>query len=227
MEKKKVFEETMDIVVEKIKNGIWRPGQKLPALLKLAEELNVGVSTLREVLRILESKRIITIEHGRGMFIRKDMMYSNSQQEKLNSDSLIKLFEARHLLEPEFAFLAAQRAFIHELDEISRSAEKIAKHIERYESFVEEDVHFHYLIAQAAHSDILFNMFQSLEEQLLEVRKYTNLIPGTVEKAAQYHVLIAQAIKNREPERARLLMKSHLDDTISELSLTKPTVAHG
>jgi GntR family transcriptional repressor for pyruvate dehydrogenase complex len=227
MDKKTVFDETMEILLERIKNGIWRPGQKLPALLKLSEELNVGSSTLREVLRILESKNIITIEHGRGMFVREDMMYSEQNHEKLTSDSLAKLFEARYLLETEFAYLAAQRAFIPEIEAICNSAKKIAKHIERYESFVEEDVNFHFLIAKAAHSEVLFNMFQSLKHQLLEARKYTNLIPGTIEKAAQYHVMIANAIRNREPDRAKMLMKSHLNDTISEVNYLKPTVVHG
>ncbi|OAS89378.1 MULTISPECIES: FadR/GntR family transcriptional regulator [Metabacillus] len=218
MEKRKVFDETLELVMERIKNGIWRPGQRLPTLVKLTEELNVSTSTLREVLRILEDKKIISIEHGRGIFVRKDMIYSEKAQEKISTESLFKLFEARLLLETEFAYFAAQRAFIQEIEEICHSSEKIAKHIERFESFADEDVYFHFLIAKAAHSDFLFDMFRSLEPQLLESRKYTNLIPGAIEKAAQYHLMIAQAIRDRDPDRAKLLMKSHLNDTISDIN---------
>jgi len=62
---------TLHEVESRIQDGIWRPGDRLPTLQSLSQSLQVSVSTLREVLRILEHRNVIAIEQGRGMFLRK------------------------------------------------------------------------------------------------------------------------------------------------------------
>ncbi|MFB5188754.1 FadR/GntR family transcriptional regulator [Alicyclobacillus fastidiosus] len=207
-----MFESTLATLEERIRNGIWRPGDRLPPLQKLSEELNVGISTLREVLRILESRNVIAIEQGRGTFIRTDLAATHVLTPELTETSLQELFEARRLLEPELAYLAAQRGFMDEIRDIDRVAKEMSRLIEGRQNFDQVDVRFHHLIARAAHNDMLFRMFQSIETQFHQGRSFTNMIPGMIEKAAHYHLIIAAALCQRNAEQARSLMQSHVED---------------
>ncbi|WP_067933260.1 FadR/GntR family transcriptional regulator [Alicyclobacillus kakegawensis] len=215
MTKQGVFEATLTTIEEYIRRGIWRPGDRLPTIQKLSEELNVGISTLREVLRILEHRDIITIEQGRGMFVRTDLAATQALNPGLNAASLKDLFEARRLLEPELAFLAAQRGFMNEMESIRQAAELMSELVERRQDFLESDVQFHRLIAQAAHNEILLGMFRCIEGQFHQGRSFTNMIPGMIEKAAHYHLMIAAALNQRNAEQAKSLMASHVDDMMA------------
>lgn len=57
---------------EAIQNRRFRPGDKLPSVEKLAVELSVGRSTIREALRLLQAKGLIEIIHGAGTFVAQE-----------------------------------------------------------------------------------------------------------------------------------------------------------
>lgn len=215
LSKQGVFEATLSIMEERIKNGIWRPGDRLPTLQKLSKDLNVSISTLREVLRILESRNIITIEQGRGTFVRTDLVSTDVLNPEISSASLKDLFEARRILEPELAFMAAQRAFMEEITEIERAAKEMSILATNRRDFQEVDIMFHRSMASAAHNEILFGMFQSIEVHFNKGRSFTIVIPGMIEKAVHYHLIIAESLAQRNAEQARALMLSHVDDMMS------------
>ena len=62
-----------EILAEKIKeniqNDIWKPGEKMPGELELAQQYCVGRSTVREALHILQEQRMIEKKNGVGTFV--------------------------------------------------------------------------------------------------------------------------------------------------------------
>jgi GntR family transcriptional regulator len=56
---------------EAIEAGTYRPGSRLPSEEELAEQLAVSRPTLRESLRLLEERGMISRRHGRGTFVRE------------------------------------------------------------------------------------------------------------------------------------------------------------
>jgi len=56
---------------EAIERGTYRPGSRFPSEAELAEQLSVSRPTLRESLRLLEERGMITRRHGRGTFVRE------------------------------------------------------------------------------------------------------------------------------------------------------------
>ena len=56
----------------RISRGEWRPGDKLPTVLQLAEEYEVAAVTVRSALRLLSSHGLIHARQGRGTFVAKD-----------------------------------------------------------------------------------------------------------------------------------------------------------
>src|SRR6187200_102052 len=70
---------------ERIRRGDWLPGTRLPSITRLAGELKVGAGTVREALRSLQSMGLVSIEHGRGVFVAN----------RASADGMASLFEQR------------------------------------------------------------------------------------------------------------------------------------
>lgn len=200
----------------KLEVGEWAPGDRLPTLPILAKEFNVSVATVREALRVLQGQNLISIEQGRGMFVNKDtmnVMNSNSPDDTNPLSSfvdLLQLIEVRSNIEPTFAEIAAKQAYADEIKSICQSAERMSKLVESQETTVDEDLHFHLLIARATHNEVWIEIYEQLQGRLKAGRCHTN-IPGMKEKAAHYHLMIANAIRERNPDKAKMYMVSHME----------------
>ncbi len=67
----KAYEQIADDIRRSIRAGLLRPGERLPAETKLAEQYRRSVPTLRDALRLLREEGLIEKEHGRGNFVRR------------------------------------------------------------------------------------------------------------------------------------------------------------
>jgi GntR family transcriptional regulator len=65
-----LYLQVRDALLERIKDGSWKPGANLPSEIDLYRELGVGLGTLRKALGVLESEQLIIREPGRGTFVR-------------------------------------------------------------------------------------------------------------------------------------------------------------
>jgi len=219
--KKTAFKSTTDILVKKIKEGEWAPGDRIPTLQQLAKELSVSVTTIREVLRILENQGMVSIEHGRGMYVRNDPLLLEDPTvglRELGDVSLVSLLEARLLIEPELAALCAKNASDSQLKQLRSLADQMIRQMETGGAFLETDLAFHQLIADGARNPVFGRMMESIVPLLLEGRKQTNTLPNMRTKSSSYHVLIAIAIEERQPEQAKLLMAAHINEMLQALN---------
>lgn len=218
--KKMTYLTALDQIKHKIESGAWKPGDRLPTLQQIAVELSVGVSSVREALRILENQRIVSIEHGRGMFVRNDPLLLEDPASKiraLGDLSLLTLLEARAVLEPELAAFCAERATAQQVKELQHLAELMVEQMRSGGNYFDTDLRFHTVIAEGANNPVLAKMLGAISDLLAESRRQTNTLPNMRTKSSSYHQLIAIAIAEREPERARMLMKAHIDDMAAAL----------
>ena len=99
-----------------------QPGDKLPNETVLCERLNVGRSSLREAMKALASRNIVTIRQGSGTYVASSTGVINDplglnfikNKQKLIHD----LIEIRFLLEPSIAALGAMHAEDKEIKKI-------------------------------------------------------------------------------------------------------------
>ncbi|MBW7454223.1 FadR/GntR family transcriptional regulator [Paenibacillus sepulcri] len=213
MKKKLIYEVVYDEIKRRIEEGIWKPGERIPTLEDISEELQVGISSVREAVRILGKQKILTVEQGRGTFISEQIPGNpNRYLAAMERASWMQLTEARLVIEPELAALAAEKAAPEDRDAILKSAQAMQRKVKAGKPFLKEDIEFHDLIAKASRNEILINMIHMVGDVLLDSRRHTMRIPGMHEKASSYHYLIAQAIVQQNPQQARELMKLHLVD---------------
>ncbi|ULL19608.1 FadR family transcriptional regulator [Paenibacillus sp. H1-7] len=217
MSKKLTYETVYDQIKQNIKEGVWKQGEQLPPLEQLSAELGVGISSVREAVRILGKQKILRIEQGRGTYVDNELSDAPANRlDFLERATMLQLTEARLIVEPELAALAAEKASAEEAQAILEAAEAMKRKIEKKRDFLKEDMLFHELIAKASHNEIMYHMLDRIGDLLIDSRRQSMKWEGMDEKASSYHFLIAKAIIERNPTQARTLMKCHLEDMLTE-----------
>ncbi|MCS7461269.1 FCD domain-containing protein [Paenibacillus doosanensis] len=217
MNKKLTYETVYDQIKQNIAGGVWKQGEKLPPLEQLSAELGVGISSVREAVRILGKQKILRIEQGRGTYVQDDLSDKPGHRlDFLERATMLQLTEARLIVEPELAALAAEKATEAEAQAIVDAAEAMKRKMEKKQDFLKEDMLFHELIAKASHNEVMYHMLDRIGDLLVDSRRKSMKWEGMDAKASSYHYLIAQAIAQRNPTQARALMKCHLEDMLVE-----------
>jgi DNA-binding FadR family transcriptional regulator len=194
-------------------------GTRLPNERDLAEMLGVGRTSLREGLRLLETRGVITIHPGPngGPVVRRLQQDGLSEGLtlllQLNASTLGDMFEARAQLEPQIASLAAVRVTDAELDAIEERCQAVEAAVEDPSAFLAQDFQFHTTIARATNNVSLGAFLSSLmrvtHQALLKGRLYPE--PKPVVRA---HYRILEALRQRDPEKAHAAMHDHVSGTI-------------
>jgi GntR family transcriptional repressor for pyruvate dehydrogenase complex len=220
-----VYTSVAEAIKSRIASGTWVVGQRLPSISQLAQEFGVGIGSIREAVKVLASLGIIRIEHGRGMFVAAALPapvdpYEHFQD--VGTGSILALCEARRILEPELAAFAAERGTEDDLLAIREQALAMERLAAAGEDFFGPDLQFHRQIALAAHNPVLARMMDGVNDLLMQSRQITARLPDMTRRAVRYHLLIADAICERDPLQARLLMLAHVNDTINSMLAWQP-----
>lgn len=212
-----VSDSVADILLGRITSGVYGVGERLPTERELAESLGVSRAGVREGLNRLQSMGIIVTVRGWGggsivqeldsAFLARALAFML----KVNGVTKEQLVEARIVLAPEIAALAAQRA----TDDDICALEAIARGIDgtRPDQAHRSMFAFHLrlteacgnLILKAAMTPIL-NLVEPIAD-LARLRARERNSPGE-----QSEILaVMQAVKSRDPERARASMIRYME----------------
>jgi len=206
----RLHEEIVSIIQKQIMNGTIIPGAKLPTEREMAKTFNVNRTTLREALSKLENLELIEIRHGDGIYAKNfldsgnmDLIKAAVSMDEGNA-TLFSLLETRRLMVPEIAYLAAKRRTPADLDELKRVIFKTDM------TMLERDIKVHQIIARSAHN-LMFTIGLNFYNQVF--RDYGYLYfddERNVERSREFHKEIYEAIKIRQSEKARRIMKDVL-----------------
>lgn len=201
-------------VLRLIREGGLQPGDRLPTVETLARRLSVAPPTLREAMRGLEAVGVVEMRHGSGTYVLESalrMVLPNPDPGPLESETVIELLDARVLIEPSLAELAARRGTDLEFTEMERLlAEAGSRLLGDDNSLHELNLGFHRSIARMAGNRILSQVVDSIldlyaGEQLLIMRVFDDRRGDH-----QHHLQILDGLRGRSPERAGRLMREHL-----------------
>jgi GntR family transcriptional repressor for pyruvate dehydrogenase complex len=192
-------------IIEMIRTNHMKSGDRLENEYELAKKLNVGRSTVREAVKSLETRNILTIKRGAGTFI--------SQNEGVAVDPLgISLMgkDVRMILEPESAALAAIHADKNEIAEISRQNRKVIGMIRQGLNHHEEDARFHQLIAEATKNRIIAKLVPIIQQSVGLTVEMTS--KRLTETTVSFHEQIVEAITRGDANGARSAMIAHISE---------------
>jgi DNA-binding FadR family transcriptional regulator len=194
------------------------PGAPLPSEHALAARFGVSRVVVREACRALSARGIVTIRHGRGMFVAalSPDTLSEYLAFALRQDTLLfeELLEVRFPIEVQAARLAAQRAGPPQVDRIRSALEATRAVLEDFEALARADVAFHNAIFEASGNQILALLGVGFQNLLVESRRLTyagSVFRGETSKVALAdHTRICQAIAAADVEAAGEAMREHL-----------------
>ncbi|WP_173472623.1 FadR/GntR family transcriptional regulator [Eubacterium ruminantium] len=195
------------------------PGDKLPNENELSSELGVSRATLREAIRILVNDGILTVYRGKGTFVSSKVDQFAEASVIGNIDNidmkvrLRDLYEARLIIEPEAASLAAMRATEEEIEEILNLGEIVQKNIKknpRGAARVNSEKEFHGAIMKAAHNDFLAQFIPVLTETIEKTFALDENLEIIAEDAYKDHIMIMHFLKVRDAAALKSAVTIHL-----------------
>jgi len=201
-----------------------RPGDKLPPMAELEKRLGVSHTVVREALRMLETRGLVQVQHGKGVIVSLNssdaLSTSLNAVFRLHEGTLFHLMEFRTILEIEVARLAAERRTDHNLREMQDYLQEMEQAAEVPRGYVDADVGFHNALVRATHNPVLISVTSSLQDLLVKSREITFRGPpvGAI-RALRAHYRIYEAVKAKDPETAAVAMRQHLDETLQDIKL--------
>ena len=197
-----------------IHGGSLQHGDRLPSERTLADQFGVSRSSVREALRSLELQGLVISRRGSGTFINTDDLNSVvaliASSLSSGTDTLRDIFEMRHLLEPQIAFLAAQRVNTQELLQMAEILEDQERQIAQGETGVNADTDFHFALAMATHNSALVKVVSAMEDILRLSRDQSLQEPGRPQRSLASHRQILEMLQGRDQHAARQAMEHHL-----------------
>jgi len=212
----KIAENIKQMIIDKKLN----PGDKLANELELTEELNVSRSTIREAIKILVSRNILVVKRGKGTFVSKKPGFSKDPLgvSFMDKEDILKyLYETRLIIEPEIAFLAAQRATKENIAQLEKAYEGIKKDIMEGKDHTKLDIKFHNIIAKSSQNPIINRIVPIINEGISEGYRETKDIPESADKVLYHHKNILEAIKNKDSKTAKRFMDEHIKYGMSQI----------
>jgi GntR family transcriptional repressor for pyruvate dehydrogenase complex len=198
-----------------IDRGELKPGDRLPAERELARTLDVSRPSLRAGLRSLAVMGAIDVRPGAGSFIVAGPPALGTEalqfQAALHGFTREKMFEARLVLEVAVAGMAAEHATPEDMATISDEATGMFASMDDPQTFLLHDIAFHRAVAHASANPVLTALVGMVSELFREQRQKTIGHAEDLKEAADEHRAIYQAIRARDPVRARRMMTEHLE----------------
>lgn len=216
VKKTRVYEEIVAKIKEMIEQGRLKSGDQLPTERELSEVFKVSRSSVREALRTLESQKFLESRQGDGTYIARqpiEMLVTPLASAILTEkDSLMELFEMRRLIEPQLAYLAAERATPEEVAEMESILDRQADQVSKGETGMDVDKTFHDSLVGATKNTILIRIMDMLMDSLTESRDKYLQGEGRPERSLSRHREILVAIKAGDRKLAARIMREHLED---------------
>ena len=217
---KKIYEEVAEQLLLMIKNGEFKPGDKLSSVEQLAENFQVSRSAIREALSALRVMGVIDIRQGEGTYIKNfqsDMWaIPSSVALFLKKEDLANLLEVRRVLEVGAVKAAAERRTEEDLQQIYKALQAMKESFGNEELGEKADFEFHFAISKASHNPMLVSLMNSVSEIMVDTMRETRRLwlygkQVTVEKLYHEHVLIYEAIELQDSELAQKRILDHLE----------------
>lgn len=214
-------------LAKRILSGQIVPGARLPTEAELADSLGVSRTALRESLRTLAGKGLIATRTRAGAVVQPSANWNHLDPELLawreelepDLDFVRGLTEARQVIEPAAAALAADRATGHDLGRIEDGFDAMRRaDTGDIEASVAADEAFHVAILAASHNPVFVNFGALIGSALRSSFRLTTSASDNFAATLNIHGDVLEAIRMRRAADARHLMSQLLDIANRDLS---------
>ncbi|WP_421724384.1 FadR/GntR family transcriptional regulator [Bauldia sp.] len=209
-----------------IVSGNIREGEVLPGEAELAARYKVSRQAIREGLKVLAAKGMITARRRAGTIVTPRRHWNLLDPDVLAwhpidelPESFLKdLVEIRQVMEPFAVVLAAKRGTDANIARIGAELDAMKAEGGYSDAFYAADTRFHIAVFSAAGNMLIEKLSAILVPMLSASFRHRGRVRGAFEVAIARHEAVYDAIKERDPVAARNAMERLLDFARSEFS---------
>jgi DNA-binding FadR family transcriptional regulator len=209
------------LLAAEIVSGRIAVGQAFPSSEEIVTAYGVSRTVARETVQALAMLGMVNVQHGKRTEVcpPEDWdILSATVQEALRREGkaeplLRDLYEFRLLIEPQAAAWMAEHGAERELSELGEIADVMERLVTSGASVAEvmgSDRSFHDLIARASDNRVLAAVSRDIREVIGTLWGFSNLDPSDIERVAEQHRRVADAVLARDGRAAAAAMRDHL-----------------
>ena len=222
IETRRLYRQIADQIAGLIASGEYTPGMRLPAERLLAEQLSVSRPSVREALIALEVEGWVDIRGGTGVFVRErppatpveEPQPASTEREEPSAVGPIELLDARDMVEPEVAALAAKNVSEEMIGTLSRILGEMVCCASTDPRHMDLDHQFHAALADATGNGALVQVMETLWAMRLAplyVQLQNHFHNEAVwQQAILEHREIYEAVRSHDAKTARAAMHRHV-----------------
>jgi DNA-binding FadR family transcriptional regulator len=192
-----------------------KAGDKLESERELARIIGISRPSLREAIQVLQAQGRLMVKHGVGVFVLDEIEGEKFKDAYLSQrHNIEELFQMREILEAPSVEWAAERRTEEQLIEIKRAMSRLNEALKQdpidFDRVRELDMEFHLEIVRSAQNRFLNQTLGTLQEIMRHSMDNTLKLPGRIDQSEAEHRIILEAIENRDPIKARLMIIQHI-----------------
>ncbi|WP_207937804.1 FadR/GntR family transcriptional regulator [Pseudomonas sp. 51_B] len=209
--KRSLVELAVERMRERILQGHWQVGQRLPTEPVLALEMGISRNTVREAMRVLAFSGLVEVRQGDGSYLRtcQDPLQAVQAMSRCTFE---QARETRHILEVEAIGLAALRRTDEDLRALRVALAGSAEHFHGdIDAYVSCDLVFHQRLIDAAHNPALSELYRYFSGVVAAALQHNMATVPRCQATFDLHGQILDAIEQRDPERAKALSRTLIE----------------
>jgi len=229
VEPQRLYRQIAEQLRKLISAGEWAVGARLPAERDLARQLGVSRPSVREALIAMEVEGWVEVRTGSGVYVldrSKAPSHGNGRAAEISPDEWgpLELIRARRVVEGEVAAMAATQAKRKHIDAMERALASMKLDADRGVLPLEGDRAFHTAIVESCGNVVLIETIQrfwdSRRGPLFERLGGHFETVDSWRSAITEHQAIFDAVRNRDPDAARVAMHAHMDQSHKRFSVS-------
>ncbi|WP_374523334.1 GntR family transcriptional regulator [Hydrogenophaga sp.] len=192
-----LYEEVAERLRQRIFQRELEPGSWIDEL-KIADELGISRTPLREALKVLAAEGLVTMKVRRGAYVTE-----------VSEKDLIDVYHLLSLLEADAVAVVAQSGSDAALAELQALHDELEGATQDRDRFFEINERFHLRLLELADNRWRQQMVSDLRKVMKLNRHHSLFKAGRIEESLAEHRAVMQAIRARQAEAAAQRMRDH------------------
>ena len=204
-----------DYIVERIRSGMWKPGDKIATETQLVEMIGVSKAAVRQAIERLVTISVLNKVQGSGTYVEKkeNMSIMSASIFGLDDEFMLKILEFRKMFDSYNVELFIQRATDEEILELEHNYAQMIVAKDDIQRFHKLDQIFHDIIAGGTRNPMIIQISKLFVDIFVDNQKliYHHVGP---ESGIKYHGKMLEAIKEKNAEVAAIYARMSIEESI-------------
>jgi len=227
-QKNNVVNDVFEQLRQKLTDGSWTPGSRLPSEQELCSLLNVSRVSVRSAVQRLRDFGVVITRQGSGSYISEDFTPQSLNNRlrpvmDLSKEDFHDMMVFRQTVEFKCMELAVIHATTEDILALEQALNRMLVNKNDYKKYSEADFDFHLAIAKASQNKVFYNVMLSIKDSYYYYLEELNRALGITLESVDTHIKVYLAMKNRDAATAvQILGETMADNLVAIERINQP-----